>query len=99
MRSAELGGRWLAPGECACLAQRPYRGVVAFGKITHKGFAAHLRWHIVGLKKILDADGHAVDRRERPPGVPARAAGVRCSAGAGLVQGDEGFDDGLALPD
>src|SRR6516165_2797962 len=99
MRSAELGGRRLTQNDGARLAQRPYGGVVAFGKVTPEGFAAHLRGHVVGLKKILDADRHTIDRRERPPGLPACAAGVCCSSGASLVQDDEGFDDGLALAD
>ena len=99
MGAAQFGRGGLAEDHGAGLAQRPHRRVVAFGEVAPKGLAAHLRGHILSLEQILDADGHAVDERERASGLPACRAGIGGLAGAQLVQRHEGFDHGLALRD
>src|SRR5262245_28118824 len=99
MRSAKFGRAGLTENDGAGFAQSPHGRIVTLGKIAAKSLAAHLRGHILGFEQVLDADGHAVDGGEGAPSLPARRTLVSGQAGAGLIQGDEGFDDRLALFD
>ena len=55
--------------------------------------------HVGGLDDVLDRDRHAVDRRQRLAGAPARGRGVGGLARAVLVDHDEGADAGIELGD
>ncbi len=95
MRAAELRRHGLAEDDAAGLAQRPDRGIVALRKISREGRAAELRRHVLCLQQVLDADGHAVDLRQRPAAAPTLGAGVGLSARRAFVNRDPSLHDAL----
>ena len=94
---AELGRHGLAENDGAGLAQGPHRRVVALGEIAAIGLAAHLGRHVLGFEQVLDADRHAVDGRQRAPGLPSRRARIGGGARARLVERRKRLHDRLAL--
>ena len=75
--SGELGGHRLADDDGAGVAQRRDAGRVLFRAPAGKQRRAHFGRHVDGLDDVLDADRHAVDRRQRLAGAPARGRAVR----------------------
>jgi hypothetical protein len=55
--------------------------------------------HVRGLDDVLDAERHAVDRRERPTVAPAGRRAVGGGASGGDIVADERSDGGFELLD
>ena len=73
----ELGRRRLAENDGAGLAQRLHRRRIATRLETLPDRRALPGRHVLGFDDVLDADGHAVDRRERLVAAPTPVRGCR----------------------
>jgi hypothetical protein len=100
---SELGGHGLADDHGAGLTQRDDAGRIATAAIAGKQRGAHAGRHVGGFDDVLDADGQAVDRRERGAAGVALRRCIGRAARAGQVEVLErldlafaGLDDGDA---
>ena len=96
---AELRGHGLPHDARPALAQRIYMRGIANGLPSRVDRAVHLGRHVHGLVEVLDADRHAVDRREWTVLPVARRGPVRCLARALDIGGHERLNVPFALLD